>query len=91
MNRPGIVVIFLILLLISTGLIAAATFIMNQQYSLDRHGKLIEDYNQFLKENGVTGLNNLTYVFNSGLVLSFNRPIQNNGLVRSGNYSYFLV
>jgi hypothetical protein len=91
MNRPGIVVIFLILLLISTGLVAAATFIMNQQNSFDREGKLIEDYNQLLKENGGVGLNNLTYMVNSGLVLSFNRPIQNNGLVRSGDYSYFLV
>jgi len=91
MDKPGIVAIFLILLLISTGLIAAANFIMSQQYSLDRQGKLIEDYNQFLKESGGVGLNNLTYMIDSWLVLSFNRPIQSHGLVRSGNYSYFLV
>ena len=91
MNRPGIVVLFLILLLISTGLIAAGTFIMSQQYSLDKQGKLLEDYNAHLEKNGVAGLHNLTYMINSGLVLSFNRPIENDGLVRSSNTSYFLV
>ncbi|MCL2460150.1 MAG: hypothetical protein FWF19_02160 [Euryarchaeota archaeon] len=91
MNRPGIVMIFLILLLISTGLVAAANFIMNQHYSFDRQGTLIEEYNQLLHENGVVGLNNLTYMVNSGLVLSFNRPIQSHGLVRPANHSYFLV
>jgi len=91
MNKPRIVMIFLILLLISTGLVAAATFIMSQHYSLDRQGKLIEDYNQLLKENGMVGLNNLTYMINSGLVISFNRPIQSHGLVRPTNNSYFLI
>lgn len=91
MNRPGIAFVFLVLLLISTGLVAAGSFIMDQQYSLDAQGTLLEEYNQYLKENGMVGLNNLTYMINSGLVISFNRPVQNNGLVRSGNHSYFLI
>ena len=91
MSRSKIVVVLLILLLIGTGLIASANFIMKQQYPLDRQGKLIEEYNAHLKENGVAGLNNLTYMIHSGLVLSFNRPIQNDGFVRSDENSYFLV
>ena len=91
MNKPEIKVIFLLLLCISVALIAIAEFTINQQYSLDTQGKLIDDYNKLLEENGIIGLNNLTYMINSGLVVSFNRPVQDNGLVRSGAHSYFLI
>jgi hypothetical protein len=89
-SYPGIGVIFIIILLISIGLVAAGNYLMHQHYSFDRQGKLIQDYNQFLKDNGMNG-DNLTYMINSGLIIRFNRPIQNDGMVRTGNQSYFLV
>ena len=91
MKKKEIVGIFVLLLCISTVLVAAATFIMDQQYSLEKHEKLLSEYNQFLKENGFVGLNNLTYMINSGLVVSFNRPVENTGLVRSGSNTFFLL
>ena len=91
MARSDIVGVFVLLLCISTALVAAATFIVDQQYSLERQEKLLGEYNQFLEENGVVGLNNLTYMINSGLVISFNRPVENNGLVRSGSNTFFLI
>jgi hypothetical protein len=91
MAKSGIVSVFVLLLCISTALVAAATFIVNQHYSLEKHEKLLSEYNQFLEKNGVVGLNNLTYMINSGLVLSFNRPVENNGLVRSGSSTFFLI
>ena len=89
-NRLGIVVVFTIILLVSIGLVVAGDYLMHQQYSLDRHGKLIQDYNQFLKDNGLSG-DNLTYMIDSGLVIRFNSPIQTDGAVQVMNQSYYLV
>jgi hypothetical protein len=89
-RKLGVGAVFIIILLISIGLVATGNYLMHQQYSFDRHGKLIQDYNQFLKDNGMNG-DNLTYMINSGLLIRFNRPIQNDGMVRTSNQSYFLV
>ncbi|MDR2854583.1 MAG: hypothetical protein LBV40_00255 [Methanomicrobiales archaeon] len=91
MTRSKIVSIFVLLLCISAALIAAATFVMDQQYSFERQERLLSEYNQFLEENGFVGLNNLTRMINSGLIVSFNRPVENDGLVRSNSNNFFLI
>jgi len=90
-TNSKIMTIFMLLVCISIALVAAATFIMDKQYPLERHEKLLVEYNQFLKESGFVGLNNLTYMISSGLIVSFNRPVENTGLVRSGSNSLFLI
>ena len=89
-SYPGIGVVLISILLISIGLVAIGNYCMHQHYSLDRQGKLIQEYNHFLKDHGMNG-DNLTYMINSGLIIRFNNPIQNDGVVRTRNQSYFLV
>jgi hypothetical protein len=83
--------IFALLLCISTILVAAAMFVIDQQESFERQEKLLSEYNQFLSENGFVGLNNLTYMINSGVLVSFNRPVEKDGVARPNSDPFFLV